>query len=108
MLDVDGPYGWSRCDSHRDYFDILRRKKSFEGMTWAELGKGGSHHIDLKDLCKDAQNRLRALNLDDFDELYSLRITGKKRVWCFKDGRIMRVIWWDPDHQVCPVSKRHT
>jgi len=90
-------------------------------MTWAEIksasgGKrvGTNHHqIPIMDLCKDAQERLAEFNRDDIDDVFSLRLTGTIRVYGYKDGRIFRVLWYDPHHgdpkkAVCPSIKRHT
>ena len=44
---------------------------------------------------------------DDIDKLMSFRIAGKKRVWCIQDRNIMRVLWWDPQHEICRVPKAY-
>lgn len=108
MLDDTGPFGWHRCDSHEMYLEILKKKKNFESMTFTDLRQGGSHSVEVWKLCKDAQDRLADLNLDDLEELYSFRLTGTNRLWCIRHASIMRVLWWDPEHQVCPSGKRHT
>jgi hypothetical protein len=108
MLDEAGPFGWHQCDSHEKYFEILVKKKAFEGMTFSDLGKNGSHNVESWKLCKEAKDRLAELSLDDIEQLYSLRLTGTNRVWCLLQGSVMRVLWWDPNHQVCPSIKKHT
>ena len=45
---------------------------------------------------------------DDVDELMSFRLDSRGRVWCIQTGNIMRVLWWDPNHEVCPSFKKHT
>jgi hypothetical protein len=78
-------------------------------MTWAELdGASGSHSVAVDDLCSDARERLLKLRMDEQGQLYSLRITGEQRVWGVRDIAILRVLWWDPEHQVCPSPKKHT
>jgi hypothetical protein len=78
-------------------------------MTWAEIeGKTGSHFVGYSDLCKDAQDRLTALQKDEQAQLFSTRITGEKRLWGFRDIAILRVLWWDPNHSVCPSLKKGT
>lgn len=108
LLDDGGPFGWHQCNSHEKYFEILQKKKSFETMTLADLGRGGSHNVEQWKLCKAARDRLAELKLEDIDELYSLRLSGTNRIWCIKHLNVMRVLWWDPDHQVCPSLKKHT
>lgn len=108
ILDSDGPYGWHQCQSHEKFLEILKKKGSFEKMTWSDLGQQGSHRVEVYKLSKDAQKRLQDIKLDDCEELFSFRVTGPNRVWCLQHGELMRVLWWDPDHQVCPSKLKHT
>lgn len=87
---------------------MLERLSSFETMTWAEIWKSGSHPIDLWRLCKDAQDRLTELKHDDQDSLISLRCGGKPRVWGIREHHIFHVLWWDPEHEVCPSLLKNT
>jgi hypothetical protein len=90
-------------------------------MTWGELrgaagGKssGTNHHsLPLDALSKSAQVRLSELSLDDVDAVFSLRLTGTIRVYGIKDGRVLRVLWYDkyhgdPEKAVCPARKKNT
>ena len=77
-------------------------------MNWDKIMKQGSHPIESRDLIKQARERLEDIKQDDADYLMSFRITGKSRVWCIPDRNIMRVLWWDPNHSVCPAPKKHT
>ena len=104
VCDRDGPYSWSLL-SPEDRTRVLDRMAELESMTWSEITKTGSHPIELGRLCKAAQSRLTAIGQDDADALVSFRITGAGRMWCIQDASIMRVLWWDPHHQVYPVKK---
>jgi len=108
-LDTKGPWGWNskRIDVEILVNTIHSHLMDFETMTWHEL-KNGSHNVSVSDLCKDAQKRLEVINQNDIDELFSLRLTGKKRIWGIKDRNILKIIWWDPEHEVCPSLKKHT
>ena len=46
--------------------------------------------------------------MDDVDELYQLRVTGAERVWGIRSGPLLRLLWWDPNHEVYPVMKMGT
>lgn len=59
----------------------------------------------LAKLDKPARDRLKEIEFDDVEELMSFRIAGAHRVWCVQSGHIMRVLWWDPNHQVYVVPK---
>ena len=74
-------------------------------MNDAQLRDTGSHPIPIAQLDKLARDRLSEIEQDDLDELFSLRLTGEKRIWCIRNEMVMRVLWWDPSHQVYPVAK---
>lgn len=82
-------------------------------MTWGELLKatggrtsGNNHHsISVDQLSQKAIGRLTELKLEDIDELFSLRLTGKIRLWGIKDGRVLKLLWYDEDHSVYPVNR---
>lgn len=108
-FDHDGPWGSHQFD--RDTFrELLRDKiKSFESMTWRDIKRGGDNHgVAVEKLIKRAQDRLEELRLDDIDELFSLRCTGRQRIWGIEVGAILRLLWWDPNHEICPAPKKHT
>lgn len=77
-------------------------------MKWSEILNRNSHAVPISKICPEAQGRLKELKQDDVDELISLRLTGKKRVWGIRDQNILKILWWDPEHTVCPSLKRHT
>jgi hypothetical protein len=78
----------------------------FEGMDWGELKQAGCHRVAVNHLHKDAIKRLQAIKQDDVEELYSFRFSGAERMWGIQDGRVIRLLWWDPLHQVCPSLKK--
>ena len=51
---------------------------------------------------------MQALQLDDWEELYSLRLSGRSRVWGLKEAGIFWILWWDPNHEICPSYKKNT
>lgn len=107
-VDHGGQWGWDLCH-HQTFTDmILAKIKAFDQMTWHALASTGSHQVSLSDLCKEAQQRLSEIRQDDIDSLYSLRIRGKERIWGIREGRVLKILWWDPDHSVCPSQKRNT
>ena len=112
QIDFEGPWGWG--DMGRDVLldEIHRKLSNFESMTWGEIlaATGGrrsgnnSHFVSIEDLCREARQRLEELRRNDLDELFSLRLTGRGRVWGVRIGRVLQVLWYDRDHQVCPSS----
>lgn len=70
-----------------------------------------SHPVKCKDLSKKAQKRLEEIGQDDVAELFSLRLTGIKRIYGIRSGRALKLLWYDRNHNdeksaVCPSSKR--
>jgi hypothetical protein len=102
LLDLDGPWGWSGISA--DQLGRIRaRFVNFETMTWTAVQQGtGSHPVEISKLSGPAVARLAEIKQEDVDSLYSLRITGRMRVWGIKDGATLRILWFDPNHEVCP------
>ena len=108
-LDKEGPYGWRGVDSNTFWDEIHPKLRDFESMRWIDLlGPKKSHNIPVSTLSREARKRLTELELDDLDHLFSLRLTGSERIWGIRVKNILKILWWDPDHAVCPVELRHT
>lgn len=109
MLDLNGPWGWLNIKLKDLLVEIVDKLKNFESMTWGEIERNKkSHLISLDKIAKKAQERLRERELDDLEELYSLRLSGKERIWGKRENEAFYIIWWDPNHSVCPAQKKHT
>jgi len=93
--------------------NILPKLLDFERKSWAIIANDSSgksrgtrnHHVSINDLDKVAQKRLKKLQLDESNSLYSLRLDGKKRIWGIVHNNVLNLLWYDPYHHVCP-SKR--
>jgi len=80
-------------------------------MTWNEiLIRGGTqnHIVSVADLPAANQKRLREIGQSDIDELVSLRMSGRERIFGILNKASLRLLWWDPDHQAYPSRKKHT
>ncbi len=103
-------WGWHEVD--RETITYLREKlSSFESMTWAEIliRDKKYHHCpdDISKLCTEAQSRLSE-NQIDIESFYSLRLTGEKRVWGILSEGVFSILFWDPKHEICPSTLKHT
>lgn len=66
--------------------------------------KKRNHGVQLYKLCGEAQRRLRELGYDaQIEELYTLRLAGRERIWGIRECNVFSLLWWDPNHQVCPT-----
>lgn len=107
-IDLDGKWGWLNAELQCLLQTIIPKLHDYESMTWAEIEGSGSHFIDTDTICKGARDRLEEINKDDSEELFSLRISARQRVWGVRSGTQLNVLWWDPEHEVCPSRKKHT
>lgn len=110
LIELVEPFGWHELKSEQVHY--VRTKLSFfESMTWSEIlmkAKKQNHLVSVGDICKDARERLTAIKQDDIDELISLHLSGAERVWGILEHNVVKILWWDPNHQVCPSLLRHT
>ena len=94
-LDFDGPHGWSKCSSDATVREVARKLAQFETQTWHEIEGANSHSVETSKLDLAARNRLAELGREDLENLFSLRLSGRERVWGIRDRWIFHVLWWD-------------
>ena len=107
IMDYEGRWGW-RNFNNRELQELIPKIINFSGSNFSQLGYQGSHFVPLGQLVKEAQDRLQEIKKEDTEKLYSLRLDGKKRIWCIAKGNVLQILWWDPRHEVCPSLKKHT
>ena len=88
--------------------NIWDKMRNFETMTWDEILGRHHHAIAVNDIIEAAQNRLEKLGHDDQAELVSFRLGNTERIWAIRSGSEAFLLWWDPDHKICPSQLRHT
>lgn len=107
IVDLEGPYGWAVATSP-DLRAVLSSLRSFETMRWSEI-EGKRHHFIAKSQpSKPSRDRLVAIKQDDIDQVFSLALGGLPRVIGIRDRWMFKILWWDPHHEVCPSTKKHT
>lgn len=86
--------------------DVAHRLKSYSTRTWGQIEQNTKrdHPISINKIISKAQTRLRTLNLDDYEQLWSFHLEARWRVWGIREGRFFRVLWWDPEHLIYPVT----
>jgi len=112
---------FDRCDKihprwslyHKGKFDtdLLKKLGVFEGLSWRDIerqthdnNKSSSHFVKVNNLNKEAQSCLEDFRIFD-DELFSLRITNKERIYGLLNNGIFNIIWYDKHHEIYPTSK---
>ncbi|MGV1927931.1 hypothetical protein ACQZ6S_21750 [Agrobacterium tumefaciens] len=106
--DKGGPYAWSALGNPEDFQEVINKLAEIETISENDLRQQGSHSIELHKLSPDAQERLRQIHHDDLDSLFSIRLMGAVRIHCIHHLNVMRVLWYDPEHQVCPATLKYT
>lgn len=94
---------------------LLTFLNSLTQKTWREVraetdGKGRprNHGHSLTDIAREAQDRLIELDYEAEETIFRFRIQGQLRLWGFRSGNLFRILWYDPEHKVYPVSKKNT
>jgi hypothetical protein len=109
-IELVDPYGWHVLDLKMITY-LKGKLAHFETMTWGEIlidAKKQNHSVKVESLASSAKKRLEETEQDDVDELVSLHLSGRQRVWGILDQGTLNLLWWDPEHQVCPSLMKHT
>ncbi len=95
--------------NYRDesFYEIAKHLKSYQGLTWGDI-KQKEHPVKINRIITQARSRLGYLRQDDIEQLWRLELTGLQRMWGIRFNRTFRVLWWDPQHKICPSAKKHT
>jgi hypothetical protein len=107
-FDWDSDWGFTSCVERianiRSH--IEEHLASFETMTWAEIlrASGGrnngnnSHEVQRDKFKTDVQKRLDSRKVLA-DTLFSLRLDAGTRVYGVREGRCLRIVFFDPFHK---------
>ena len=105
-MDREGPFACPD-ETAEDWHEILEKLKGFDTQTWSEIKQCEQHHaVQVERMSDEARDRLSRITREDEAEgLFSLRLTGRKRLWGIRDRHVFKVFWWDPEHRVCPCTR---
>ena len=106
--DHDGDFGWNKVAMDKLFDDIIPKLQEFESMHWMEVENNRNHFISTDNISKEAKDRLASINREDEDTLFSLHLNGKERIWGIRENNVLKLLWWDPEHKVCPCTLKHT
>jgi len=107
LFDLSGPWGLKKIDSVRVLKNLHKKLKNYSTRTWGEIisDNNNNAYVPVIKFIKNAQKRLVKLELNDHDELFHFRFSGKERLWGFRKSNDFYIIWWDPYHEICPENK---
>ncbi len=110
VFDQHGRWGADSVDLEQFWSELYKKLSSYESMTWGqiEIDRKRNHSVAVASVTKEARDRLSHLNLDDVDQLYRFRFDGTSRLWGIRDRELFKLLWWDPNHEICPSNKKHT
>lgn len=107
-IDWNGPWCPKALGAHK-LLEVVNKLTQFEGRTWGDIESDRRNHaVETASVGKAAQARLVEIRQDDVASLFSLRLSGRERVWGIREGALFRLLWWDPEHSVYPSKKKHT
>ncbi|MCM1439936.1 MAG: hypothetical protein NC131_12155 [Roseburia sp.] len=88
---------------------FISKLKNFESRLWSDIisDRDRNHFIEIYKLAKCAQKRCDEICLV-CDELFSLRLSGRERLFGVIEDGVFYIIWYDKDHEICPSLKKHT
>ena len=109
LIDFHGSYGWECVNDIETFKYIHDKLTNFELMKWSQIKQNkNNHYVRIERFSKAAKKRLKELEYDDIDQLFSLRLNEENRIWGKLTNEIYYIIWWDAKHGVCPSKKKHT
>lgn len=115
-IDRNGKFAFCIDRADFDLREVLEKMISYSSMTWGDMRrqthddrKSKHHFLDIRDLSKEALERLEAMRLEEYSEqLYSIALQNTLRIVGLRDRDRFHVLWYDPHHEVCPSTKKHT
>ncbi|MBE6363385.1 MAG: hypothetical protein E7054_06990 [Lentisphaerae bacterium] len=105
----DSEFGWSSMEEQMFY--IISKLHDIEVQKWSDIFKNSKqhHHINVTDLIPEVQ-RLLQKKREDIEQVFSIHISARERLFGIIESGvgIVDIIWWDPQHKICPSHKKHT
>lgn len=112
---------WNELTAKEFIQEIIVKLEDYSSQTWHEVktATGGkatgtnNHFISIKELDKTRYKYMLPLHGNNkeecsFDEVFSLRLTAKRRLIGYVKEHIFYPLWHDPEHDIIKSRKRHT
>lgn len=116
MIDRSGKFAFNPNGDGFKCKDFLEKLIDYSSMTWAEVrkqthdgGKSKHHFLSPQSLSPEAAERLKTKQLEEYsDSIFSFALDNKLRLVGIRKNENFHVLWYDPEHKVCPSIKKHT
>jgi hypothetical protein len=113
LCDQGGRWAFTKDNIGDEFWDkIMPKLRDYEQQTWGNFSgpKKESHFVSIDKCNKCARDRLSKLKIEE-QELYSLRISGKVRIYGLRPKDTLIILWYDNNHGdndtcVCPCPKK--
>ncbi|HEX9457582.1 MAG TPA: hypothetical protein VGA84_00480 [Thermoanaerobaculia bacterium] len=108
MVLAHDDFGFHQIDSSA-LKNLQQRLRGYECRSWREILHSKQHPDDhfmpVADISKEAQELLERSGVGDVDEVVSLRVGKKCRMWgIMQSGGTLLILWWDPKHLVYKMN----
>ncbi|HEV3158311.1 MAG TPA: hypothetical protein VGZ00_13285 [Candidatus Baltobacteraceae bacterium] len=103
---VIDPFGW-HIVTRTEMLLIIEKLKFYEEKTWRQIlvdERYHNHPIPRNELGRAAQECLDEVWQGGVDEVFSLRLNNKSRIFGIMNMGAFHLLWWDRDHSVCPST----
>lgn len=108
---------WCGLDGNDVITNIIHKLEDYSTQTWsivktASGGKGknggsNSHYIPANKLPKGYQEKyIKDGYMRNFEQVFSLRLTSKKRLIGYVSNGTFYPLWYDNDHSIFPVKHK--
>lgn len=116
MIDRSGKFAFDLNRDDFQYKDFLEKLIDYSSMTWTEVKnqthdnrKSKHHFLSPESLSKEAYERLKVRELEQYlDSIFSFSLENKLRLIGIRKNENFHILWYDPEHEICPSKKKHT
>lgn len=114
MIDRSGKFAFDLSRDDFKHKEVLQKLMDYGEMTWADIdrqqhdkGKSKHHYLEYNSLSSEAKERIQKRKFDEeTDVIYSFALQNLLRIIGFRQGAEFHIVWYDPNHEFCPSSKK--
>jgi hypothetical protein len=92
---------------------IIAKLAEYENLSWNDikLQTHGKHrkskhhfvHDNIDKLHVEARRRLNELEISE--NIFSLRLSGKERIYGILESKTLEILWYDQNHEIYPTDQ---